>query len=206
MNENELTLAVRRDAGTEIMVHNPATYAQAGEFLTALKTRIKQVRDFFAEPKKKAAEAHKSICAKEHELLDPLDAAERSLKLKMADYLAIEEKRRQAEEERRVTEARKLMEVAAEAESIGESELAAEAVVAAAMESASVTATPRAAGVSIRKIWRFRVVDTAQVPREWMVVNEAALAALAKGFGEVPALKIPGVEFYQDTVIAARAK
>lgn len=61
---------------------------------------------------------------------------------------------------------------------------------------------PTASGVAIRKIRKARVLDVKLVPREFMIVNEPALNALAKTT-EGPST-IPGVEFYTEESLAQR--
>lgn len=51
-----------------------------------------------------------------------------------------------------------------------------------------------------RFVWRFKVVDPAAVPREFLAVNEQAIrAAVAAG-----AREIPGVLIYEDEILATR--
>lgn len=65
-----------------------------------------------------------------------------------------------------------------------------------------VTLRPEAAGISERNIWRFRIVDPALVPEDFLVIDEAKLARIARiGKGTIP---VPGVEFYEEKILAAR--
>lgn len=65
----------------------------------------------------------------------------------------------------------------------------------------------KAAGTTINKRWKARVVDETAVPAyvngmELRKINQSALDALARmSKGEA---SIPGVEFYQDTTISVR--
>ena len=212
MNENELSLEVRQTAGREIAVTDQASYELAAGFAKSLKEKQKQVKDFFAEPKQKAYEAHKSISAKERELLAPLEEAERLVKNKMGAFMLAEQKRIEAEEQRKREETERLTALAVEAEQAGDSELAAEATTLAALESVNVTYIPksardssgRVAGISSRKAWKFRIVDEAKVPREWLTVNEAAIAGLARSFKDKPTMTIPGIEFFPEVITSIR--
>lgn len=211
MNENELTLQVRNVAGHEITVTDPASYEVAAGFAKEIKAAKDRVKEFFAEPKQKAHEAHKSITAKERELLAPLEEAERLLKDKMGAYQLAERRRVEAEAERQRQEAEKLVTLAAEAEAAGETEVAAEAVALAALESAGVSYLPGKGGapagvrgVSSRQVWKFRVTDAEKVPRGFLIVNEAAIAGLARSFKDKPTMEIPGIEFYPEIVTSIR--
>jgi hypothetical protein len=206
MNEQELSIDVKKTATTELVVMDQQSFEVAGAFLTTLKSKMKQVTEFFAESKKKAAEAHKAICANESALLNPLKDAESQVKAKMSAYLAAEEAKRRAEEERQAKEAEKMMALAAEATACGDDSMAEEATMEAALQSVKVSCAPKAAGISSRKIWKFRIVDKTKVPAEFMIVNEAAISGFCKTFKDSPTIEIAGIEFYTETQISARAR
>jgi hypothetical protein len=63
-------------------------------------------------------------------------------------------------------------------------------------------AAPRQQGEATRSIWRCRVVDVAAIPREYMIPNEKALDGIAKA--TKGAIKIAGVEFYEEKSLAVR--
>lgn len=204
MNENELKTAVQAASGMKILVIDAQSRENACEFLKEVKRRMKEVVDFFAESKKKAAEAHKAICANEKSLLDPLKAAEAEARNAIGAFDLAERRRMEAEEERRRQEAAAAMELAAEAEQSGDVSGAAEAVAMAAMESAQMSYAPKTAGVSTRFEWRARVVDAEKVPRHFLIVDEKALNAFAKATkGKTP---VAGVEFYEAPVISTRTR
>lgn len=62
---------------------------------------------------------------------------------------------------------------------------------------------PKVAGVATREVWRFEVTDPAQVPRQYLVVDEAKIRRV------VQTLKadanIPGVRVYSERQLAAGA-
>ncbi len=62
------------------------------------------------------------------------------------------------------------------------------------------TVTPKIEGSSVRKTWKARVTDIAQVPREYLIVNQQALDAFAKA--TKGSVKLPGVEFYEEQSLA----
>lgn len=206
MNEQELSIEVKKTATTELVVMDQHTFEVAGVFLTTLKSKMKQVTEFFADSKKKASEAHKAICANESALLNPLKDAEMQIKQKMGKYLACEEEKRRAEEERQRKEAEKMMALAAEATACGDDSMAEEATMEAALQSVKVAYAPKAAGISSRKTWKFRIVDKTKVPAEFMIVNEAAISGFCRSFKDKPTIEIPGIEFYSENVISARAR
>lgn len=206
MNEQELSLEVKKTATTELVVIDQHSFEVAGSFLTTLKSKMKQVTEFFADSKKKAAEAHKAICANESALLNPLKDAESQVKAKMSAYLAAEEAKRRAEEERQAKEAEKMMALAAEATACGDDNMAQEATMEAALASVKVAYAPKAAGISSRKTWKFEVLDRNKVPAEFLIVNEAAISGFCRSFKDAPTIEIPGIRFYSENTISARAR
>lgn len=202
MNETELQTEVATVAKSQICVTDAASREAACEFLKQLKGQMKRVAEFFADPKAKAAAAHKSICTKEREVLAPLESAESAIKSQIGAFDMAERRRIEAEEERRRIDAAAAMDLAAEAEAAGDATGAAEAVALATVEAASVSYAPKTAGISTRYEWRARIVDPDKVPRHFLIVDEKSIAAFVKATkGRSP---IDGVEIYEAPIIAAR--
>lgn len=179
------------------------------EMLKAAKTIQASIAEEFAEPKKRAHEAHRSICALESKLLEPLKTAEQIIKRKLSDYAAEQERirreeeqrlrelARREEEERRIAEALLLEDEGAADE--------AEAVLDAPVI-APVIAMPkpqRIDGISYRTIYRGEVTHPAtflawlmEHPdriREVIDFRSAGLNNLAKSIGssvEVPGFRV----------------
>ncbi len=203
-NQAELKNEIQQTTSTVIEVVDQVTYERANDQIGKLQTMKKGVEARFSDPKKKAQEAHKAICALEKEFLAPIESAMTVLKNGTTAWYAAEQKRIAAEEERRREDAEGLVELAVEAESNGDTETAAEAVMAAAVESAGVSYVPKCAGTAMREVWRAEVVDKNLVPREYLVVNQTVLDALAKATkGE---MEIPGVKFVKSYSNSTRAK
>jgi cell fate (sporulation/competence/biofilm development) regulator YlbF (YheA/YmcA/DUF963 family) len=58
-----------------------------------------------------------------------------------------------------------------------------------------------AGSASVRKVWRFEVIDESQVPREYLVVDEKKIRAVVKA----GVRSIPGVRIYEDVDVAVRS-
>ncbi len=76
----------------------------------------------------------------------------------------------------------------------------------AAAQAAIVRIQPveKLAGVTVRKVWKFRVVNVNQVPVDYWQINETAVRDSMRAMvnaGQTP--EIPGVEFYQEESLAA---
>ena len=63
---------------------------------------------------------------------------------------------------------------------------------------------PKVEGVSIRKGWAFRITDATKIPRKYLVPDERAIAGVVKALGQEA--RIPGVEVYEATTVAASGK
>lgn len=63
---------------------------------------------------------------------------------------------------------------------------------------------PKAAGISYRTVWKFRITDEAQIPRKFLNVDETKIRKVVKAL-EADA-DIPGVEIYSEKEIAARSR
>jgi hypothetical protein len=64
--------------------------------------------------------------------------------------------------------------------------------------------TETGASVTVKKVWKFDITDEAAVPREFFVIDpdliEARMRSALKATDRPP--EIPGVRFYQDTLVA----
>lgn len=69
---------------------------------------------------------------------------------------------------------------------------------------AVATAAPKIAGVSTKKVWKFRVVNASLVPDDFKLIDEKKLGAYAKAMKE--GAKVAGVEFYADDSLSASGK
>ena len=55
-----------------------------------------------------------------------------------------------------------------------------------------------------RDNWKWRIVDQSIIPREYMVVDNAQLTAIAKRHHDQKT--IPGIEFYNEPTMSTRAR
>ena len=103
--QEEFKQEVMVAAKADITVVDQATYAAANNLIARLQSVRKEVVARFAAPKKKAAEAHKSICALEKEFLNPVDQQISNFKRATERWYLAEQNRIRAEEERKRKEA-----------------------------------------------------------------------------------------------------
>ena len=210
--EQSAALVVKTAQGLTITNHDD--FDRGNTLLKDIKTRMKQVKEYWKEPKAAADAAHKTLVAREAQMLKPLQEAESVIKKAMLAYNAeVERKRREAEAEarrKREEEVKRMEALAAKAEEQGDDD-AAEVLRDMAedtpMPEITAQAAPTAKGTSIRKTWKARVTDPNLVPAyhdgmELRSINMAALNNIAKWSGGEA--KIPGVEFYQDSSMSVR--
>ena len=203
-NQAQLRAEVQNVCAAEIIVVDQDTYVQANDLIGKLQTVRKEVVERFADPKKKAAEAHKAICALEKDFLNPLDSRISALKNSTTNWYTAEQARIKAEEDRKRREAEEAARLAAEAEAQGETELAQEAVIEATMAQASVSVMPKVKGTSMREVYRAVVVDVNALPREYMMPNQAMIDKVVQS--TKGALQIPGVRIEKTYINSTRAK
>lgn len=198
-----------------MQVTSATEYQDAAEFVKQIKTAAKKVSELFADPCKKAFEAHKAIKAAENAMANPLAKAEQIIKRKMSDY-DMEQRRLQqkaeAEQRQRMEEEKKrLMEEAAKSETNGDQVAAeikmAQAMAVESMKPVAQVATPTVQGISRKVVWKAEIIDEKKVPVEiaGMVVRPVDMSAINKlaqtSKGKV---EIPGIRIYEDSQLSVR--
>ena len=215
--ENELRAAgdVTVQTAKAIKIADNAAYEDAGKFLVEIKQRAKKVEGYWKPLKEQANAAWKGIVEKEKAMLSPLTEAETAVKREMTRYSAeIEAQRRAAEAEarRRQQEERdRLLAEAAAAEKNNPAAAAASFAMAEMVEDMAAPAVtaeaPKAAGVSVRKTWKARVIKDGDVPitANGVVIRPIDTAALNKIARLTKGTAvIAGVEFYEEATTAVR--
>jgi hypothetical protein len=203
-HQNDVQMEVATTVSSSaIRVIDQSTYALACEAIAKLQGMKKKVVDLFADSKKKAAAAHKAICATEKTMLSPIEDRIEELRTATQNWYAAEQARIEAEEARRRKEAEAMAQLAEEAESAGDTNLAVEAVLEAAAVGNTGATAPKVEGTSMRVAWRAVVTDVTQVPRSFMTVNQKALDEFAKNTHGTAT--VPGVRFERYFINVTRA-
>lgn len=215
--EQEVSPVVQEASG--ITVTDGITYASAAEFLKELKTAQSKVVTFFAKMKSKAHASWKEIVASENNVLNPLKAAEGSIKQKLLDY-DTEEQRKADEEQRRL---QKIADAKAEAErqrqikaakNLKTDSLRTERLTEADEVTAPIIhvqhETPKVAGISSRTDWKAKVINKQAFVKAaaadqnllaFVTIDLTGLNKLAQATkGQ---LNHEGIEYYSVRVMAA---
>jgi len=195
-------------ASEEFQIATDEQYQASAEQLRKIKTaqaNLKAKKDRALKPLNQALrEVREWFKAPE----GVLQEAERVLKGRIGAFNR-ERERRQREEQARLEEkarkdrARKL-EQARRAEEAGKAERAAalEQEAATVVAPTSQQAAPRVEGISFREVWRFRIVDAAQIPDAYKVVDEKRIGQVVRAMkGDT---NIAGVEVYCEKVPTAQ--
>ncbi len=213
------------EKANQITICSHVDLEDAATFLRTVKSWQKAVTDKFEPMKKAANTAHKSACALEKEFLTPLGVAEGTVKTKIGEWDMEQRRLREIEQEklreiarkqelvRLVEERDRLIEEAEKLEAMGDIASADEAVEMAAIVEqqpiqvvvAPVKSAPKVEGISMRTIWKARVVDANAIPRQWLLVDEQALQKYARSMNERAKGTVPGVEFYAEQSVASRS-
>lgn len=185
-------------------------YETVASFLKGLKAIRNEIARTFDPIARKLHAAHKEVVAQKKRHSAPVEQAERIVKGKIGVYLTEKERLRRQEEEKLRELARKQEEERrlAEAEALekeGKNEEA-EAIIDEPVETLAVViedTTPKVEGISkTRKAYKFRIVDEAKIPREFLRPDEVKIGQIVRATKGT--LQIPGVEIFSEDVIAVK--
>ena len=189
----------------KIKVVDQKSFSVAEKMLVTVKDFIKGVNDLFDPPIKKAHEAHRAMIAAKKEVADPLLNAERSLKSSLKAYLMEEARARHEAEEKRKFEQEALLAKLEKERDDGDTKLAEETfdkIEEIHEESLKVEETPQMVGVTKKTLIRWKVSDLDLVPRDLLTVDKPKVDEIVKRMKMNAS--IPGIEVYEDLVIATK--
>ena len=190
-----------------LTIHDSATADEAGRLLVEAGQRDAQVVALFAEPKRLAHAAHKSLCALESRVrAGPLRVME-VVTAKLTDWLNAKRRARELTESilrtaaRRHAEEDRLRE--AEHVAVVHGDAAGLAILDRPVVPASIMlAAPKIEGVVERHTVAWELTDAALLPREYLMPNERAIDARVRTLGL--AANIPGVRTWLKTSVVRK--
>jgi len=201
------------DQAKAVRVTDAQTYTAAGSLWKSIGEMIKEVKDTFDPICDAAHKAHKAAVEKRAKYLDPLTAAQKSVKglmsawdaeqerIRREEQARIEAELRKQEEERRLQEAIEA-EAAMKAQGATKEEVAEET---AAILETPVTVAPVVIPKSVpkmqggpvyRTIWKARIINERLIPREYLVPDMVKINGLVRSLKG--AANIPGVQAYEE--------
>lgn len=192
-----------------LTVENTETYSAAGEFLKRIKGKMKALNDQRLELTRPIDATKKAIKKLFDKPLLVLEEIESKIKSSLIDYDKKQEEIRRAEEARLAAlqkkEADRLARRAAKAAEKGQEEkaeqLQQEAQQAEAFKPMVPENTTKVAGIQKKKVWKFRILNARDIPRDYLIPNEKMLGDVARATKGT--LNIPGIEFYSEDIISS---
>ena len=201
----------------EIIISNADQYQYAGDCLKRNKSAQEMVDDELFEPLRESKRGVDKLWKKfKSGLLDPLLAAEKTIKTKMLTFQRQEEEKRQKEQARAKKERERLLK---QAEKLKTDELKEQRLAEAEMVEAPVitiqSETPKIQGQAIKKTWKARITNkilfiqkAVETKNDTMLafveLNQQKLDGFARATkGEI---KFDGVEFYQERSLSSGGK
>lgn len=188
-------------------------YVQAGEILKMVKGRYQQIEAKRKEMTNPLDEAKKRIMDFFRQPLERLSETERNIKAGMVRFTQEQERLRKIEQDRLQAIAREeqrqrdelLEKQIAEAQERGDEKIAEVLLESASQATIPIVPSekPQVEGIKTITRWKYRIIDEALIPREYLIPNEKLLASVAastKG-----AVKVAGIEFYPESTIASKA-
>ena len=193
----------------EIVVRDAAGYEAAAAFLLVIRGYRDRVAETCDPVVQAALQAHRAAVAQRKTLDAPAEEAERIVKdtrrkwREIVERIAREEADRLQEEVRRRAEDEQLREAAA-AEKAGDKATAQAILDAPTMVAPVIPASvvPKVAGFSVREDWKWRVVNPALIPREYLIVDSARVGGVVRSMKDQT--RIPGIEAYPMSVESVR--
>lgn len=204
----------------ELVVSNEEDFQKASDILKSNKELQKKVVDYWEPMRKSTKQAYDDVLSHKKEMLDPLKAAEKTVKGKIADYTVKqqelqrrreEEMKRLAQEEadRKIAEA---IECQNNGDSVGAEAAMAEAEVMDDMALSNISAPvkkPKADGVSMSRAWKITSIDERKVPIDLngavlRPVDQSAVMALIKATKGT--ITIPGVVYEETVSVSVRSR
>jgi hypothetical protein len=209
MDEMKLKEVAEESAELAVMARTTITtqdeYNGAAEALKHAKAVLKKLDGIFDPLIKSANEAVKAIRAEKAKHAEPIERAEQVLRQATAAYITEQERQKAIEEDRRRKEAaaeEQRRKEAADAESDFLAEIGLEETVLPEAVVVAPVAAVDQAGISFREVWKFRVTDIAQVPKEYLMLNEAKIGQVVRAMKALT--HIPGIEAYAEKTAVVR--
>lgn len=183
--------------------------ARAEEVLKACYEREKIIEKHCDGDIKAAHELHKSLVAKKKNYLEPVQTLITQLKQQVQGWLIRQKAKRdreiaeaeaaarKAEEEKRLADAQQMQDQ-------GHTE-AAEEILAAPIAPVLTSAPapkPKAASVTLSKVWKYEITDEKLIPREYLTIDESKIGRVVKAHSGT--IQIPGVRIYAEDVAVKR--
>lgn len=199
VKKDALSLAEKAKA---VVVRTPEEAANAVEFGKACKSLRIRIVEFYKPLKKAFDDGKRVVLDREKDALAPVDLAESLISSAVTKYRVeqdrIAREARVAEEKRQRDEAEKKRLAAIDHALKKGNEAQAERLLEKPLPAPIVKTVepPKIAGIRRRQVWKFEIIDSAKIPREFLCVDEKAIGAFVRAKKEEA--KIEGVRIYSE--------
>ena len=194
-----------------IVVSSHDQYESAGRFLTNVAALKKSITTAMKPIKDATHAAHKAATTLENDLLAGPAKADVIVRTRMSAYSQAERVAREKAQREQQEALRKQIEDQriAQAQSLadaGHVEIAEQILDAPVVVAPVELPKPTAAGVSVRKVIKFRIIDPAGINRPYLVPDETAIRNQVKALGKDAEKLVGGIEVYGENELAVRAR
>lgn len=187
------------EGNTAPQVASQEDYAKAGDLLKVIANRIKSLNEKRLGMTRPLDNTKKQIMDEFKRMTEPLEALEQSIKGKMLDWYRAEEARqaeeRRKEEERVRKEQEAQRKAEEEAEKAGVPDLDIETpqapIAPPKVQPEIKTQRGAVATITMRDNWTWEIESEADIPREWLTVDQAKITRAVKaGERSIKGIKI----------------
>jgi len=179
----------------QIKISSQDEYIKAGDLIKIVKNKINKIEEQRKSWTKPLDESKKRIMENVRDVIDPLKDFESSVKQVMTDWYMKEKARKDKEQAK--------LEERAKAKAIKEQkECGADIPIMPAIPVVNDIKTQRGdmSVTTMKKVWKFKVIDETKVPREYLSLDEVEIRrAIREGKRE-----IKGLEIYQEDQLNIR--
>lgn len=167
----------------EITIETQDQYTAAGDKIKEVNTRIRKLEEKRKQYTDPLDDLKKQIMSDFKQMTDPLEEFVDMVKSKMLEFYKAEQKRKDEEQKRIEAEALEK----AKQEDVSE-------VIVPVVNHQLKTQRGYKSTITVKKVWKWRVVDETKVPREYLCLDEKKINLAVRN--EVR--KIDGLEIYQE--------
>lgn len=185
----------------------------AGYTLKTVKAIQKEVVSTFKPAIEQAHRAHKAIIAAQNKYLNPLNKAEKKIKVAISNFVMERERKAKEEQRKMLEEARR--KAAEEAQKAAEEALdKGDLERAIALEETAgdpkgfvipgpaAPTKPKVPGLVTREDWKYEIVDASLLPREYLMPDERRIRKVVSALKSEA--KIPGVRVWKEIISYTR--
>lgn len=194
-----------------IQITSHDQYTAAGQFLVNVAALKRSITAAMKPVKEATHAAHKAATSLENDLLAGPARADVIVRTRMQAYQRAEQlarekaQREQQEILRKQIEDQRLQQAQTLADA-GHVEVAEQLLEAPVVVAPVELPKPTAAGVSVRKIVKFRIIDPAKINRPYLIPDETAIRNQVKALGKDAERLVGGIEVYEESDLAVRVK